>query len=145
MREPTLEDFAFRSRDKLRYGDTDRQGHVNNAVYSSYFETGRVELLHSGEAPPPEGKAFVLARIAIDFRREVNWPGEVEIGTGIAAIGNSSIRMRQALFQRGELCASAESIIVLMDETTRRSTPLPQEMRDKLSPHLVDDEEAAKG
>ena len=89
---PRLEDFPARTSDKLRYGDTDRQGHVNNAVYSTFFETGRVEMLHAGDVPPPEGKAFVIARVTIDFQREVNWPGEVEIGTGVAAIGNSSIR-----------------------------------------------------
>lgn len=43
-----LEGFPFRSSDKLRYGDTDRQGHVNNAVFSTFLETGRVELLLTG-------------------------------------------------------------------------------------------------
>lgn len=138
MTEPTLDDFAFKSRDKLRYGDTDRLGHVNNAVFSTFFETGRVELLHVGEAPPPPGTAFVLARIAIDFRREVNWPGEVEIGTGIEKIGTSSIRVRQGVFQNGRLCASAETVIVLMDETTRKSTPLPEEMRERLSRLVIE-------
>ncbi|MCE7027349.1 acyl-CoA thioesterase [Jiella avicenniae] len=133
MTEPTLDDFAFKTRDKLRYGDTDRLGHVNNAVFSTFFETGRVELLHVGEAPPPPGTAFVLARITIDFRREVNWPGEVVIGTGVERIGTSSIRLRQALFQNERLCASAETVIVLMDEATRKSTPLPQETRERLS------------
>nr|WP_255699790.1 thioesterase family protein [Jiella avicenniae] len=117
----------------MRYGDTDRLGHVNNAVFSTFFETGRVELLHVGEAPPPPGTAFVLARITIDFRREVNWPGEVVIGTGVERIGTSSIRLRQALFQNERLCASAETVIVLMDEATRKSTPLPQETRERLS------------
>ncbi|MAU97010.1 MAG: thioesterase [Fulvimarina sp.] len=141
---PRLEDFPARTSDKLRYGDTDRQGHVNNAVYSTFFETGRVEMLHAGDVPPPEGKAFVIARVTIDFQREVNWPGEVEIGTGVAAIGNSSIRLRQALFQNGRICASAESVIVLMDEVTRRSTPLPDAMRAKLAGHLIAGAEAAK-
>ncbi|ORE98138.1 thioesterase family protein [Aurantimonas sp. 22II-16-19i] len=141
---PSLEDFPARTTDKLRYGDTDRQGHVNNAVYSTFFETGRVEMLHAGDVPPPEGKAFVIARVTIDFRREVNWPGEVEIGTGVAAIGNSSIRLRQALFQNGRICASAESVIVLMDETTRRSTPLPEGMRAKLAARMIAGEPAAE-
>ncbi|MBO0904443.1 acyl-CoA thioesterase [Jiella sonneratiae] len=137
MAETTLASFPFRTREKLRYRDTDRQGHVNNAVFSTFFETGRVELLHSGKAPPPKGRAFVIARLAIDFRREVNWPGEVEIGTGIAGLGNSSIRLVQAVFQHGALCAGAETVIVLMDEATRRSTPLPEEMREALAPHVV--------
>lgn len=133
MTEPTLTDFPASTHDKLRYRDTDRQGHVNNAVYSTFFETGRVEMLHVGSAPPPAGTSFVLARIAIDFRREMHWPGEIQIGSGIASLGNSSIRVRQGVFQNGLLCAAAESVIVLIDETTRRSTPLPQAMREALS------------
>jgi len=134
--DPTRDSFPFWTRDKLRYGDTDRQGHVNNAVYATFFETGRVEVLHAGEAPPPAGTAFVLAQITIDFRLEMNWPGEVEIGTAIEALGNSSIRLRQGVFQNDVLCATAAAVIVLMDETTRRSTPLPDDMRGRLAAHV---------
>ncbi|MBP0616114.1 acyl-CoA thioesterase [Jiella mangrovi] len=133
MTEPAFEDFPATARDKLRYGDTDRQGHVNNAVYSTFFETGRVELLHVGHAPPPAGTSFVLARISINFRREMHWPGEIEIGSGIASLGNSSIKVRQGVFQNGRLCAAADSVIVLIDEKTRRSTPLPDDMRQALA------------
>ena len=45
---PLLDDFVALSREKLRYSDTDRQGHVNNAVFSTFLETGRVELLFTG-------------------------------------------------------------------------------------------------
>ncbi len=38
---PRLEEFPLRTSDKVRYGDTDRQGHVNNAVFSTFLETGR--------------------------------------------------------------------------------------------------------
>lgn len=37
-----LKDFPSVTFDKIRYGDTDRQGHVNNAVFSAFLETGRV-------------------------------------------------------------------------------------------------------
>jgi YbgC/YbaW family acyl-CoA thioester hydrolase len=90
---PSPADFTHRSRDKLRYADTDKLGHVNNAAFSTFFETGRVELLHDPRAPlNAAGCGFVIARVAIDFAAEILWPGEVEIGTRVAAIGRSSIR-----------------------------------------------------
>ena len=46
-----LEDFVGQAYDKLRYGDTDRQGHVNNAVFATFMETGRVELIYNPEDP----------------------------------------------------------------------------------------------
>ena len=127
---PALKDFPFRTREKLRYGDTDRQGHVNNAVFATFLETGRVDMLIGGgvDLMGPNG-AFVLARLELDFRREVNWPGEVEIGTRVAAVGRSSLRLEQAVFHNGECVASGESTVVLTDVTTRRSKPFSEGAR----------------
>ena len=120
-----LDHFPARTFDKLRYGDTDRQGHVNNAIFATFFETGRVEMLLAGGgdflAP---GQSLVLARLEIDLVAEINWPGTVEIGTRVAKIGRSSMALEQAVFQNGVLAAKGISVVVLTDETTRRSTPL---------------------
>lgn len=132
--EIALADFPLRTSDKLRYGDTDRQGHINNAVFSTLLETGRVELIYASRAPLAEpGGAFVVARIEVDFRAEMHWPGEVEIGSRIAAIGRSSIRLEQALFQNGRCTARAVSVLVLMDDETRRSRPLSETTRQRLA------------
>lgn len=133
MEQVTLSDFPFRTWDKIRYGDTDRQGHVNNAVFSTFLESGRVELLCDPAAPLAEaGCAFVIARLTLDFRAELTWPGRVEIGTRVAAVGRSSIRFEQALFQNGTCAATAETVIVQMDESTRRSRPLSPASAAKL-------------
>ncbi len=134
---PELTDFPSHYREGIRYCDTDRQGHVNNAVFVVLFESGRVNILLNPDAPVlPDGCSFMLARMAIDFRREISWPGEVTIGTRIAALGNSSIRLEQALFQHGLCVASAESVAVMADNATRRSTPLPEQARGVLSRYL---------
>lgn len=128
-----LDDFPARTFDKVRYADTDRQGHVNNAAFATFCETGRVEFLFDPERPLyPPGAAFVIARLALDLRAEVRWPGTVDIGTRVEQIGRSSLTLKQALFQGERLVATAETVIVLMDEETRRSTPLPQATVDTL-------------
>ncbi len=124
---PTLDDYPARTFDKLRYGDTDRQGHVNNAIFATFFETGRVEMLLAAEKPFLEpGQALVLARLEIDLVAEINWPGTVEIGTRVAKIGRSSMTLEQAVFQNGRPAARGISVVVLTDETTRRSTPFSE-------------------
>ena len=131
---PTLDDFPARTFDKLRYGDTDRQGHVNNAVFATFFETGRVEMLLAGGADfLAPGQSLVLARLEIDLVAEINWPGTVEIGTRVAKIGRSSMSLEQAVFQNGVLAARGISVVVLTDETTRRSTPLSEQAIARLS------------
>jgi len=131
---PLLEHFSLRSTDKLRYADTDRQGHVNNAVFATLFETGRVGLLYDESKPLREpGTAFVIARLAIDFHAEIMWPGVIDIGTRVGKLGRSSIGLEQALFQNGRCVAQAESVLVLMNEATRKSHPLSAEAVDCLS------------
>jgi acyl-CoA thioester hydrolase len=120
-------------RDVIRYGDTDRQGHVNNAVFATFLESGRVRFLYDpSNDMPPAGCGFVIAQMLVDFREELHWPGEVEIGTVVLKIGRSSVSLGQGLFS-GERCvAAAQTVLVLMDDTTRRSTPFPDATRRRL-------------
>jgi acyl-CoA thioester hydrolase len=138
MTELRYEDFPARTYDKLRYGDTDRQGHVNNAVFATLFETGRVSVFHDPAAPLLKpGFSFVIARIAIDYRAEIFWPGTVEIGTGVKAVGRSSVTFLQALFQAQKCVALAESVVVQVDAATRKSAPLDEEAKARLLGMMV--------
>lgn len=129
-----FEDFPSQTTDKIRYSDTDRQGHVNNAVFSSFLETGRVELLYDPLRPLADsGCSFVIANLSLTFLKELKWPGIVKIGTGLTRIGNSSMSMVQCLYQDDEVVATAETVIVHMNETTKRSTPLSDQARSVLS------------
>ena len=83
--EPRVADFPHRVTDTIRFGDLDPQGHVNQAVFLTYFESGRVAMFRNkdlGIGVP--GATFVLVRIEIDYRRELHWPGTIEVGTSVA-------------------------------------------------------------
>lgn len=124
---PEIAQFPLKTYEKLRYADTDRQGHVNNAVFATMLETGRVEVLYDPARPlASAGCAFVIASLTLNFRAELTWPGQVEIGTRVAAIGRSSITLEQALFQAGGCAATASTVIVQMNEATRRAQPLDE-------------------
>jgi len=132
-----LEDYAIITHDKIRYCDTDRQGHVNNAVFSSFFETGRVEILYNNELPIlGDNCSFVIASIKIDYSNEISWPGTITIGTMITKIGNSSIGIEQGLFQDRKCVAKAETVIVQMNETTRKSESLSDEAKNILGKYI---------
>src|SRR5262245_24367876 len=90
------EAFAFWTREKIRYADTNRQGHVNNAVFATFCESGRVALFYeAGRSLAAPGCEFVIARLELDFRAELRWPGQAEIGTNVLSIGRSSFRLGQ--------------------------------------------------
>ncbi len=131
--DPTPADYAVQTFDKVRYADTDRQGHVNNAAFSTFLETGRVEILYDPSSPlADEGAAFVIARLTLDFRGEIRWPGEVQIGTRVQRVGRSSVTLEQGLFQGDACVATAETVIVQMDEATRQSRPLSSRALERL-------------
>jgi len=134
----TLDDYPRRSSAEIRYADTDRQGHVNNAVFATFSEIGRVAFLYDPAQPlAPEGASFVVARLTIDFHAELFWPGTVEIGTGIVRIGRSSFTLMQGLFNQGRRVASAEPVIVMIDKQTRAARPLPVETVARLQGLLL--------
>jgi acyl-CoA thioester hydrolase len=68
-----------------------------------------------------------IARLVLEFRAEMHWPGTVEIGTRVERVGRSSAPLAQALFVHEACVATAESIVALMDMTTRRPALLPEE------------------
>jgi acyl-CoA thioester hydrolase len=130
---PRPEDFPHRTVETIRFGDLDRQNHINNAVFATYFESGRVIILYGeqyGLTVP--GASFVLAHLSIDFLGEMHWPGEVEIGTAIARVGNSSIGLDQALFVKGVCVATADNVLVLVDKATRKPRPFSPEQAARI-------------
>jgi acyl-CoA thioester hydrolase len=137
MKDPNalrpLEAYPSRTSADIRYSDLDRQGHVNNAVFATFSEVGRVAFMYDPDRPlAVEGQSFVIARLLINFRAELFWPGSVEIGTGVVRVGRSSFTLAQGIFNDGRLVATAEATIVMVDQETRRSTPLPSQTMDVL-------------
>src|SRR6201990_2645509 len=107
--EPRLEDFPYRISDNVRYADLDPNQHVNNAVYASYFETGRVTLVkdHARGLMPP-GLSWMMVRLDMHFRAQLRWPGTIEMGLGLVKFGRTSVTFDQVVFSDGKCVASAQ-------------------------------------
>jgi acyl-CoA thioester hydrolase len=116
--------------DVLRFGDTDAIGHINNTVFSVLCESGRVHLFRSKLNPTLDpGQYFVIARLAIDFRAELHYPGRVSTGTWIERLGRTSLTVRQAILAEDAVAGEAEGVCVLIDGASRRPAPLPDATR----------------
>ena len=127
---PKLEDFPYRLTDNVRFADLDPNQHVNNAVYATYFETGRVTLMKDRSyGLMPEGLAWIMVRLDIHFRAELKWPGSIEMGLGVSKFGRTSVTFDQVVFSEGRCVASSQSVSVLIDEMSRRPVPLTDEIK----------------
>jgi acyl-CoA thioester hydrolase len=130
----------FVTTQKLRFCDTDMLGHVNNAVYAVMFEAGRAEMMQlAGLLTPANGFGVVIARLEVDFLREMNWPGEVLIETVLHRIGTKSMHVRQRLTASEKLTARSTSVLAVIDTTTRRAVPIRDDWRASLEQWLVPD------
>jgi acyl-CoA thioester hydrolase len=122
------ERFSYFHREQIRFSDTDMLGHVNNVAYAAMVESGRIGYLRS----VVPGLYVVMARIEIDYRAELHYPAEIDVGCAILRVGRSSIVMGNGVFD-GEVCgAAAVTTLVVIDQETRRPTPVPDAARAQL-------------
>lgn len=135
--EPDLgqrETFPFWSTEKIRFGDIDRQNHVNNLAVCSYIESGRVELREREfpEFARDQSISWLVVNFEIAFKAAIGYPGTVDVGSGILRIGRSSYVLGHGAFS-GDLCiASAKTITVFGDRATGASRPIPDVLRAHL-------------
>src|SRR5205807_9010582 len=110
---PRLEDFPYRILDNVRFADLDPNHHVNNAIYATYFETGRVTLMkdHSSGLRPP-GLGWIMVGLDIHFRVELRWPGGIELALGVTKFGRTSVTFDQGVVSAGQWVASAQAATV---------------------------------
>lgn len=77
----------------------------------------------------PAGLGWIMVRLDIHFRAELHWPGQIELGLGLVKFGRTSTTFDQVVFSEGRCVASAKAVTVMIDEATRRPTPLPAEVK----------------
>jgi acyl-CoA thioester hydrolase len=111
---------------EIRWRDVDAYLHVNNAGYATYLEEGRDEWLERTLGDSGSPWDYVLARVAIDFRRELRLEDEaVVVSCRLERIGDSSLTLREQIRTRdGELAAESEAVLVARDRESGRSRPL---------------------
>jgi acyl-CoA thioester hydrolase len=118
--------MTHEKRVEIRWSDVDAYLHVNNAVYATYLEECRDEWVDGALGGAGDSWDFVLARVAINFRRELRLEDEeVVVSCALESIGNSSVTLRERIHTRGgELAAEAEAVLVARDRELGRSRPL---------------------
>jgi len=134
-----MSDFRFFHSIEVRYGDLDPQGHLNNAKYLTFFEAGRINYFtHLGLFKP--GQSFmdvnvIMAEVRITFLSAVEYGTPVKVGVRISKLGNKSMMVDQNIVhaETGEVLASGQVILVAYDYHAKKSVPISDAMREKIS------------
>lgn len=116
----------------VRWGDMDAFGHVNNAQFFRYLESGRVAYLEEVlQIPLTKSETVILADIQCSFRQQLHYPAIIEVATRVARIGNSSLQLAGAIYQKNEdmPVATSKGILVWFDTQVQRPKTVPDQVR----------------
>lgn len=121
-----------------RMSETDRAGHINNTVIPVWFESGRDEIfkLFTPDLSKDDWK-MVIINFNVDFVQQIYYGENVKIKTWIKEIGNTSLKVYEEIHQEGKLCAKGVAVYVNFNFSKQKSERIPDNIREKLSQHLV--------
>jgi len=119
----------------VRFRDLDAMGHVNNAVYLTYFEEARVAYyqklvgLHS-----IDDFDFILAEVTCRYRSPAKLGMTLMVGIRISSVGHKSFAFEYEIREQasGRLIAEGHSVQVMYDYQEQHSKPVPDDFVTKV-------------
>src|SRR4051812_47872320 len=117
------EGARFRHRLVVRFRDCDSMGHVNHAVYFTYFEQCRFAWWrHLGSATGMPGATTVIVHADCDYRAPAHVHDELEIALQVGSIGRTSVTLIYAVVNiaSGHRLAEGKTVNVTIDPSSQR-------------------------
>ena len=126
---------------EIRFRDLDSRGHVNNAVYFTYFELGRLRFYQSAfQKDKLDEIPFILAHTSCDFIKPLTLYDQITIQVWINEIGHKSFTFRYKLINRFDssvVYATGVSVQVCFDYRKNVSVPVSDELKTQLAGYLI--------
>ena len=118
----------------VRWIDQDSIGHVNNAQYFTYLESGRVEYCNKVldmQFVPGMKSGWILADIQCGYLQQIQFPEELEVCTRVSKIGNKSATVIAHIYREGETkpVATSQGILVWFNYTKQKTESIPESVK----------------
>lgn len=116
---------------KTRWKDMDALGHINNATFLTYLESGRIELVKKWDFKKPP---FIQASTKIDYLRQLSHPASLQIGQRISRVGHKSFDILTGIFEEDEEKPVAQAVTTLVgfDYESQKTVSVPEVIRQAL-------------
>ena len=130
--------FHFHTPIRVRFHETDQQGHVNFIWHQSYFAVAMADYLKaigfSYQALNEAGIDMLFVDAHSSFFDACFYDEVLQVGCRVDRIGTTSIRFAfETTAEKGDRrIASGDMTVVLVDAATRTKCPVPEEMRDAI-------------
>ncbi len=131
----SLDAFNYHTAIQLRWKDIDQFGHVNNAVYLTYFETARYYYNRDINQWNWEEDQYIIASIKVDYLRPIYYPGDIKVYLRIDQVGEKSFNFNYAIsYEKNgveKIAAIGMSTQVMYDLKTQKTIPIPSRLVDQ--------------
>ena len=128
----------------VRFRDTDAMGHVNNAVYLTYFESARagyyrVVTGQSFAAATENPHSIILAHARVEFRSPAFFGESLFVACRVSWASRTSFGMEYSITSgegplgAGRVVADGETVQVMFDYAANRPIRLPAELLGQLA------------
>jgi acyl-CoA thioester hydrolase len=142
----TSRDFPVHWPVLTRWADNDMFRHLNNAVYYQLFDTAINGWIGTNVTldPVTTSAQGIVAESGCRYFSELHFPQRLVVGVAVTRLGNSSVTYRLGVFRDPQdpgvdaiepqaVAAIGHWVHVYIDKTTRRPTPIPDDIRELLS------------
>lgn len=136
--------MAFRSKQKIRFGDIDRAGIVYYPRFLHYFHVALEEFFEGAlgvEYPTVinhHGIGLPTVHLETDFQGPLRYGDNIEVEVKVLTLGTSSIKFGYRVFRKGEDSprVTGHNITVCVDMKTFEKKGIPEFLRNSLEKHL---------
>ena len=133
---PSRADFVAFEDVQSRWMDNDAYGHINNAVYYSFFDTAvnRYLIEHNVLDVLKSEIIGLVIETQCKYFSPIVFPDLIHVGMKVTHLGTSSVKYEVAIFKNDDDIASAlgHFVHVYVDRKSNKSTRIPQNVRTVL-------------
>ncbi len=113
----------------------DAYGHVNNAVYVRWFESGRISYFERCPAlmaaVQAETLGVILRRQEVEYLAAMTYPDTAVVRVSVTGVGRTSFTMQCEIesLELAKPVAIADGSLVMLDQASGTPTEVPADIR----------------
>lgn len=120
---------------EVRFKDIDMMGHVNNAVYLTYFENARAGYWKAlGTRVGRPESTYVLAQAECDYRSPATLDDELGCHIRVTRFGRTSFAFQYVVRDEksGRTIVEGRSVQAMYDYDKGKPRPIDDDLRDRI-------------
>ncbi|HEX7117615.1 MAG TPA: thioesterase family protein [Longimicrobiales bacterium] len=126
--------FRFRHVVDVRFRDVDAMGNAHHSLPLIYFEEARAAYWREvvGRATLADVD-YTVGEAELRFHERILFPQRLTVGVRTTWLGSKSLTMEYVLWaEAGAVLTTGRTVLVMYDYATRRSKPIPEEVRRRI-------------